>query len=311
MTQPTDLAVVSCHFNPCNYSSRSNNLIAYMARLEEQSVPLYLANLCFAGQDNLLQTSTATVLTLQGRDVLWHKERLLNILIRELPSRYTKVAWLDADIIFPDARWFKWTSELLDTYPLIQLYDKVDQQDSEGRSIRRLEGLASYISSGKPDPFKFDTSRTWPGLAWAARRSLLATHGLFDVMVVGGADTYMSLAAYKELGREWHIQQLAPKLKEAWRTWSTGFHQDIQGRVGYIPTPVIQLGHGTTQNRRYVDRMKILTQHDFDPATDLAPDENGVWQWATRKPLLHHAVLEYFESRQEDRAEQSTPGSPT
>lgn len=302
MTQPTDLAVVSCHFNPCNYKSRHNNLLRCMAALAHQSVPLYLANLVFADQDCIVPMSTATVLKLPGRDILWHKERLLNILIRRLPAKYTKVAWIDADIIFPDSRWLQWASELLDTYDLIQLYDKVDQLDNEGRTIGELAGLAAYIAAGKPDPFNIDSSHTWPGLAWAAKRDLLETHGLFDVMVVGGADTYISIAAYGQAGceTEWYMDQLPPKLKEAWSTWAAEFYRDVQGRVGYVPTTVVQLGHGTRENRRYVDRMRILTVHDFDPKRDITPDENGVWQWAIHKPLLRSAVREYFESRRED-----------
>ena len=300
MTQPTDLAVVSCHFNPCNYKSRDDNLLRSMTALADQAVPFYLANLVFTGQDSVVPTLTATVLKFQGRDILWHKERLLNLLIRKLPSRYTKVAWIDADILFPDSRWFQWTSELLDTYDLIQLYDRIEQRDNDGQPIAELVGLAAYVSSGKPHPFNFDLSRTWPGLAWAAKRQFLATHGLFDTMIVGGADTYMSIAAYGQVGTEWHLNLLAPKLREAWSTWAAPFYRDIQGRVGFVPTPVIQLGHGTRMNRRYVDRMQILTTYDFDPKSDIAPDEHGVWQWATHKPLLHCAVRDYFQARRED-----------
>ena len=96
------------------------------------------------------------------------------------------------------------------------------------------------------------------------------------------------------------LNQLAPKLKEVWSTWATSFFRDIQGRVGFVPTPVVQLGHGTRVNRQYVDRMRILTTYDFDPKNDITTDEHGVWQWATHKPLLHRAVRDYFEARRED-----------
>jgi len=303
-SQPADLAVVSCYFNPCNYKSRFNNLRQYIVGLEQQAVHLYLANLTLKDEIGVVSPSTAaTVIEFQGRDVLWHKERLLNLLIRRLPPQYTKVAWIDADVIFPNFRWFRWTSELLDTYDLVQLYDKAFQRDNNGRTIGKREGLVAYISAGKPEPFRFDSSRTWPGLAWGAKRDLLATHGLFDVMVTGGADTYMSLAAYGRIKGEWHGDLLAPKLRKVWKDWAERFYGEIQGRVGFVPTAVIQLGHGTLENRRYVDRLRILTAHDFDPEADISPDENGVWRWATNKPFLHQAVYDYFESRKEDKSE--------
>lgn len=233
---------------------------------------------------------------------MWHKERLLNIAINRLPSHFTKVAWIDADVIFPDDRWYSWASQLLDVFDLIQLFDRLDQRDNDGRLVRQLNGLAGYVAAGRPSPLKFDTSATWPGLAWAAKRELVAAHGLLDRFVLGGADTYMSLAAFNvaDSWTGWHVQQLAPKLRQFWRDWATPFYADVQGRVGYLPTTVVQLGHGTTANRRYVERMEILSTFDYDPLLDIGPDDHGVWQWSTPKVELHSAVSQYFDQRQED-----------
>jgi hypothetical protein len=266
--------------------------------MHRQKIPLFMIELGFPGQGYALPDS----FQLSGRDVMWHKERLLNIAINRLPSHFTKVAWIDADVIFPDDRWYSWASQLLDVFDLIQLFDRLDQRDNDGRLVRQLNGLAGYVAAGRPSPLKFDTSATWPGLAWAAKRELVAAHGLLDRFVLGGADTYMSLAAFNvaDSWTGWHVQQLAPKLRQFWRDWATPFYADVQGRVGYLPTTVVQLGHGTTANRRYVERMEILSTFDYDPLLDIGPDDHGVWQWSTPKVELHSAVSQYFDQRQED-----------
>jgi hypothetical protein len=233
---------------------------------------------------------------------MWHKERLLNLAIHRLPPQYTKVAWIDADVIFPDHRWYGWASGLLDAFDLIQLFDRLEQQDNDGQPIRELFGLAAYVADGRPMPFKFDTSATWPGLAWAAKRELLVTHGLLDRFVLGGADTYMSLAAFNvsDTWSGWHIELLTPKLRQAWTDWAHPFFNDIQGRVGYVPTTVIQLGHGSAANRRYVERMEILSRYDYDPAGDITAGPDGAWQWSSSKDEFHSAVSKYFDLRRED-----------
>jgi hypothetical protein len=269
--------------------------------MRAQGIPLFLAELSFDNYPFILPHGEQN-LRLSGRDVLWHKERLLNLVIDRLPPQYTKVAWIDADVIFPDERWYRWASGLLDAFDLIQLFDRLQQQDNDGQPIRELHGLAASVADGAPAPFKFDTSATWPGLAWAGKRDLIAAHGLLDRFVLGGADTYMSVAAFNlaDTWSGWHIQILTPRLRQYWTDWATGFFGDVQGRVGFVPTTVIQLGHGTAANRQYVDRMETLCKYDYDPCRDISAGEDGVWRWSSGKDDLHSAVSRYFERRQED-----------
>ena len=54
------------------------------------------------------------------RDVMWQKERLLNLTIDRVPDRYTKIVWVDADVLFTNPRWIVEASERLDDFPVIQ-----------------------------------------------------------------------------------------------------------------------------------------------------------------------------------------------
>jgi hypothetical protein len=46
--------------------------------------------------------------------------------------------------------------------------------------------------------------------------------------------------------------------------------------------------------------MRILDRYDYDPTTDIAASQEGVWRWSSSKPGLHSAVSAYFEQRRED-----------
>ncbi len=74
------------------------------------------------------------------QDWIWQKERLLNILLDRLPKRITKVAWLDADLLFLNSDWARLASESLETWAAIQLFDYVRIW---GRMIPTLFGLTA------------------------------------------------------------------------------------------------------------------------------------------------------------------------
>lgn len=302
--RPDDLAIVTCYFNPCNYRSLTRNLLIFLRRMSARELPVFVAELSFPSQSPVLREADDCVRAMHftAADVMWHKERLLNLAIARLPPRYTKVAWLDADVIFPDGRWYERASQLLDRYDLVQLFDEVRALDNAGNEIGRGEGLVSYIERGKPDPFNFPKFRNRTGLAWAATRSILADHGLFDVMILGGADKYMALAAYGAADdpAKSELQRLSPGLMRAFEGWTKRFYAAIRGKVGCLETTVLQLGHGRLEHRQHVQRSSILRQHDFDPETDVAAGELGVWRWSSDKPLLHAEIARYFEGRLED-----------
>jgi len=303
-SNPDDLAIVACYFNPCNYRSPRRNLQIFLRRLSERALPVFVAELVFPNQTPVLPESDGTIRATHftGSDVMFHKERLLNLMVARLPARYTKVAWLDADVIFPDPRWYERASTLLDAYDLAQLFDRAHGLDNAGKAIGRDESLASYVERGAPDPFDFRKVRKRTGLAWAAKRSLLATHGLFDVHILGSADKYMALAAYgaADEAAVWERKRLSPGLERAFNEWAQPFHADVRGRVGCLPTTVLQLGHGRLDDRNYAQRSAIIREYDFDPAADIARDEFGVWRWSSEKPLLHEEVVRHFQSRLED-----------
>src|SRR4051812_27505421 len=96
------LWAITSYFNPMGYRRRLANYKLFHARL---NVPLVAVELAY-GPDFELNAGDADVLVqLRSQDVLWQKERLLNLAMRSLPSGCRYVVWLDCDIIFEADDW--------------------------------------------------------------------------------------------------------------------------------------------------------------------------------------------------------------
>jgi hypothetical protein len=219
--------------------------------------------------------------------------------MEQLPAQFSKVAWVDADVVFLNPVWHSKASDLLKSYDLVQLFDHVLQLDASGAVASVHQGLAGHIALGLPDPFDFGKSNTWPGIGWAATRELLESHGLLDTMVVGGADSLIALAAYG-CWDHFLVDALSDGLRRHWKAWGSRFHEAVGGRVACVPGGVVQLWHGSALARQYIERLEILRVNDFDPETDLVAGSRNVWQWSSKKPCLHAGVRAYFKSRAEE-----------
>src|SRR5215208_1723669 len=117
------LWAITSYFNPMRYGRRLAN---YRTFREHLAVPLLTVELSYAAEEFDLREGEADILIqLSGRDVLWQKERLLNVGLEALPSECTKVVWLDCDVIFGADDWSREVSGLLDEFPLVQAFSRV------------------------------------------------------------------------------------------------------------------------------------------------------------------------------------------
>src|ERR1019366_6349 len=123
------------------------------------------------------------------------KERLLNLAISGLPSECRKGAWLHCDIFFQNPAWLVHTSKLLDHFALVQPFQKVvypakGDISYSSDSITFTESFGSAFSSGGPTKQLTGDFRRHghTGFAWAARRDLLMSHGLYEACVAGDGD---------------------------------------------------------------------------------------------------------------------------
>ena len=317
------LWAITSYFNPMRYRRRLAN---YHTFRENLKVPLITVELSYGAENfDLREGEADTLIQLRGQDVLWQKERLLNVGLGALPSECTKVVWLDCDVIFGKdisgeeifgeggGGWAEEVSRLLDEFPLVQAFRRVhylprdlgpgEASLADAESSR--SSVASAIASGLPahaslSRFSQGRAHYAGGVAWAARRELLDEHGFYDARIVGGGDRAMACAAYGYFDVVMRLQIMNERQEEHYLAWAKPYFESVGGAVSFADYEMFHLWHGEVPGRRYGERHEGLRGFQFDPYEDIAIDENGPWRWDSAKPQMHEWVKEYFASRRED-----------
>jgi hypothetical protein len=301
-----DLWVVTAYFNPAGFRSKRVNYDRFRERIEAPGIPFVTVECALGGRPFELPAGP-NVRRVHGRDVMWQKERLLNVAITELPEACRKVAWLDADILFENPDWAAETARRLDEFPVVQPFD---------RAVRLRRGATADDGGGDSYPGFAAVSARQPhrllagdfaahghtGFAWAARREVLSGRGLYDACIAGSGDHMMAHA----FGGDWtspcvdRIIGAANRHRAYFVDWCRQVYPWVRAKVGFVPGAVLHLWHGEVGDRRYVDRNRELAGFGFDPAADVRVGAGGCWEWASRKPALHRWAADYFGRRRED-----------
>lgn len=301
----SDLCVITAHFNPCGYQSVKSNYERFRDSL--QSAGIHLVTVECAFKDSAFQLEKAEdVLQVRSNSVLWQKERLLNIALDAVREKFSKVAWLDADVLFSNPDWATNASALLNEYEIVQLFEHSAQLAS-GASIYNGEGQERYsigfevattgVTAVKANPAMHGHT----GYAWAARTDALKD-GLFDGAIIGGGDHLMAHAMLGDFETPCldTLFFADNKSRQFYREWAERFYPAVNGRVTYVPGTVLHMWHGSSRNRRYHYRSEKLSRFGIDPAVDLCINTDGCWEWKTKRPSLQKFVEEYFALRQDD-----------
>jgi len=306
---------VSAFFDPAGTASSIDRLNAFSCRVRAQGLPLLVVELAFDDAPFRVTDAMATrVIRFRSNTILWHKERLLNLGIRQLPSECRIVAWLDHDIVFELDTWIDDTVAQLTTHVVAQPYARACWADASGAPPaadlpegvgegHQLPSFAAALAStsDRRRALSHYLLHGHTGFAWAAHRDLLERHGLYDRAIVGGGDVINAHAFAADddflRGRNLYCRELASRERQAIAAWGAGVASDTAGRLAFAPGRVVHQFHGPTSARGYVERLAILRDADFDPDHDIAADAQGCWQWNSDKPVLHRCVRDYFLSR--------------
>ena|SRR5438093_6393950 len=311
-----NLWAITCYFNPIGYKTRLRNYQAFRQRL---AVPLLTVELSFDGNFQLRRDDADIVVQLQGRHVMWQKERLLNVALQLVPPACDRIAWLDCDVVFERSDWPERAIRALDQFALLRLFHKRHDlpRDAPVDQLRLPDSSAESMADiADPDAVLEDPlrpaapleQRTSPGLAWAGRRDVLAKHGVYDACILGSGDRAILCAALGQFDYIARALRMNRRRLEHYLTWAEPFFESVHGRIGYLQGRIFHLWHGDRNDREYRERQALLEKFEFDPYTDIAVDGNGCWRWNSDKPDLHESVKRYFESRNEDgvRAENAS-----
>lgn len=311
--------VVTCYYNPCHYENRLKNYIGFQKQLKKQNVNLMTIELIQSeGQNHIPSHMSDLYMYVVEPDVLWAKERLLNIAIENLPPECTQVCWCDCDIIFERDNWATICSNLLKEYRIVQPFSSAiflgpNESPTNHREFSPVISWGRFYiqNMNSKSPVGTDNIlKSHPGYAWAARRSVIKRiGGLYDKCILGNGDIVLALAFS-------HNNDKDGPIPHTWEThwvpgWSDALYADIRkwqqnaaaiikGSVSFVNGNIFHLWHGPKKNRYYTKRGKIL--ENFDPDKHLCYSESNTWRW-TQEAIeldLHRKCIQYFKSRRED-----------
>jgi hypothetical protein len=306
MSDSGEIWAITSYFNPFGGPTRLENYRRFKASL---AVPLVTVELGYRDAFELRSSDADILLQIRGADLLWQKERLLNLALDLVPAACRKIAWLDCDIVFQRQDWAEIAGAKLDTVAMVHLFETrldldsdsltgVDLADATGST---LVSIGSKIVNGKADHASFATCGVRQllgqtnGLAWAADREILETHRFYDGCILGGGDQAMVGAAAGRIAEAAEGILMNEPRRRHYEGWAVPFHESVGGRIDFVPGCVFHLWHGPLQSRQSWERQQLL--EDFDPFTDIALDGNRCWRWNSDKPELHQAVANYFRGR--------------
>jgi hypothetical protein len=308
---PRGLWAITSYFNPMGYRRRIKNYHDFRQRL---AVPLVTVEHSFDGTFQLQPGDADILVQLAGGDIMWQKERLLNVALKALPGDCDRIAWLDCDVVFDSDDWAEQASRALDDLALVHLFqerqdlppDASFDQRYPQHAILKCRSMIHLMATEEAGPeeladpgFGLEKPRAI-GLAWASRRDVLEQHGLYDAYILGGADRAILCAALGQFDQAVRAVGMSGPRRDHYLAWARPYFDSVRGRVGHIQGRLLHLWHGDLRHRMYADRHRHLHDYQFDPSRDIAVDGNGCWRWGSDKPQLHEFVKRYFALRKED-----------
>ena len=241
-----ELWAITSYFNPTGQARRRDNYRQFRERLD---VPLIAVELAYGIRPDLSDDDAEILIVRHGADVMWQKERLLNIALEALPETCRKVAWLDCDIVFERDDWAENVCRLLESYKLVQAFERVHQLPrfasqpmlnkalAESTRISAASAIASGLQVadcvGEPVNESGDVYTFSRGYAWAARRELLDEHKFYDMNIVGGGDRAFACAAYGLPEEAARFHRLNDTRNKQYTTWAKSFEMAVGGSIGF------------------------------------------------------------------------------
>jgi hypothetical protein len=308
------LHVVAPYNNPVGWSSRLANFRRFEdAMLATPCVSLTTAELAYGNRPFVLGPRRGIRrLQLRCRDVLWHKENLINIAmqaVRHAPEGYDYGAYVDGDLLFFDPSWAERTIAALQVFDLVQVSEDLIFLGPHGqfagrgvsfmhcwRHARHRHRCGKWYNPGNPPCLE---RHGYPGGAWAWRREAFdAMGGLLDICILGAGDISMALGltGLPDLQNRDYTEAYRAAIAD----WGERARAAIGLNLGSVPGIVFHLWHGKTEDRGYSTRGQILVRNRFDPRCDLVRDHRGLAGFAGNKPYLRADVAAYFAERNED-----------
>lgn len=313
--------------NPTRVKRRYELYWDFARMIKRAGVKLITVELAFGDRDFVVtEPDNKYHVQLRTVEEFWHKENMINLGAQRVSqidyaaSKHGQIMWSDADMRpMNDPR--KWVEEVwheLQHFEFVQCYEWFMDLDTNGNPLGspRPSFMGSYYHGGMQQPPQIEDpgnynvpAKFWlgpPGGVWAANIPAFNKVGrLIDFCLLGSADWHMAQGLLGMLepreGEHW-----SPEYSQMLYNWQDRALRTIKKDVGYVAGGMLHDNHGPKKYRYYVDRKKILVEHEFNPLTDIAYDHQGLIQLVTeteRQIKLRDDIRNYFRRLMGDMPE--------
>jgi hypothetical protein len=287
MTSNRDMAIGIVIFNPTKSKRIIMNCLYVINVFKLQGLPVFTLELVYEGREPEIHDA----FHVSGNSYMFHKENLCRILETKIPKEYTKLAFIDSDILFNDPRWYSRASNLLDEFDVIQPFEYCVWLDLTYKQDLLERSTVLKVPNKQNYDWNFHT-----GFAWCFRRDWYNKIGFYDKSVTGSGDTLFS-----SLVKTLKITEPNLKSRTREKTLSEYFNNNkhIIIKSSYIlDSKIYHLYHGSRINRQYTNRHKILSRVD-NIDTIINKNKDGVYEWIDCNKY-NPKLLEYFKGRNDD-----------
>lgn len=284
------LAVLTTFFNPNDYTNIKYNYIKFSEKIKDKC-DLFPIELSYDG-NFFIDDENSIRIKGSSNNVLWQKERLLNIALEKLPKEYTNVAWIDCDVLLDNENWIDEVNEKLEKFKVLHLFEEAKRLDSKGDI-----GRCSKTILVNKEPNNINLNKGITGFGWAMRREVIDELKFYDKQIIGGADALMFYSFIGKIDNE-----VSSKMNEEWfkhyKKWANKSYEMVKGSVSYVSGDITHLYHGEILNRKYNNRYELLSDNNFNPTKDMYKNNKKLWQLKNKD--IKKGMKEYFVDRNED-----------
>lgn len=314
----SEAVIISCYFNPQKSLYRRKAFEKFYDSIKHLNHQIIE---CVIGDSEAELPENDNITRVYTKNLLWHKEALLNKIISELPAKYKYVFWIDADVIFTNLNWLPEAVNTLQYSMIVQPFEycfHLDANETEPgamikRNIENIKALATNPKLKHPKVWRSfcanwtdkryaATSENYDehghvGFAWGAKRSILEKVPLYDKALIGGADHIIAHAAVGQIVHQCIKKSFTEDLEDI-KKWSQSFYLETMGLVGYVKGDLYHLWHGDIDKRQYLKRII-----DFTPKTKkiTEKDDNGLYITDDQDVMdymsSYYMTREIFDSR--------------
>jgi hypothetical protein len=282
-----DIAVLLVFFDYIGSARILANYLFMVEKLKLADIPVFTLELVIRGKKPKIKNAKHVY----GSSYLFQKEVLIRLLEKTVPKTYTKIACLDADVMFQNPDWYNDLSNLLDANDVVQCFDVAHWLDISYTQIQK-RAVSCLVADRNKRFWDNPKQPLHPGFGWAFTRDFYREVGFFDEAVIGSGDTFF---AYGLLDYPVKVDNIESRIyKEVYLRWMSRFRQR---KYNYLKGDLYHLYHGPIVSRQYVSRYEAF--HDINNIIDVTTtNKHGVVE--LMQPRHNESMINFFKTRDDD-----------